>query len=299
MPARHFSGRAHPQGTTASYYHTSHLGTYSMNSELTQLVTLAAHGNAYLAREGGAAPELVGTNSMFNFSSLRFVRGPGSDGDGMTGTVVAEGTAGWYAELRELGARNIWLVRRAGPTWEDTPQHMLVAFAGGGDWHLQVDYPDRSEAWPAFWRFAGKPGEGHWYVTYGAVPLEGMPQAQKHDLGATGARLRQALVEIEQFARANGEETWAGIFKAALDDFDGGGEYRYPEMLPDEGYSSEARRLLSVAARAWVFGGMGSWNDLSFPAGEARADYDRLSSQLYDAVMTAVVAATNSFERPL
>ncbi|HEX8221369.1 MAG TPA: hypothetical protein VF914_19430, partial [Chloroflexia bacterium] len=71
-----------------------------MNSELTQLVTLAAHGNAYLAREGGAAPELVGTNSMFNFSSLRFVRGPGPPGDGVTGRVVAEGTAGWYAELR-------------------------------------------------------------------------------------------------------------------------------------------------------------------------------------------------------
>ncbi|HVF99478.1 MAG TPA: hypothetical protein VND68_06545 [Chloroflexia bacterium] len=270
-----------------------------MNGDLSQLVTLAAYGNAFLAREGADPPELVGHNPMFNFTSLKFVRDPRPHGDGMRGTLVAESTAGWYAGLRELGARSIWLVRRGDSTTEDMPRHALVAFAGGGDWHLQVDYRDKSEVWSANWHFTGKPGAGHWYVTYAAVPLDEVPQAEKHDLAEVGARLRQALVEIEQLARANAEEAWADIFKAARDELDSHGEGRLPDMMPGEGYSHAARRLLSAASRAWVFGGMGSWNDVYFPGEEARTDYSRLTAQLYDAVVTAAVAATNSFERPL
>ena len=41
-----------------------------------------------------------------------------------------------------------------------------------------------------------------------------------------------------------------------------------------------AAQLLGAAQSAWVFGGMGSWNDLGFE-GEDQALYDRLSEELY------------------
>jgi hypothetical protein len=126
-----------------------------------------------------------------------------------------------------------------------------------------------------------------------------MPAVEPHDLGGAGARLRQALVEVEQFARQNGEESWADVFKRELDEFDASGKVQPGEMLPEDGYSSEAHRLISTASGAWVFGGMGSWNDIYFDNEQVRADYSRLSAQLYDAVVTATIAATNSFERPL
>ncbi|HEY0070824.1 MAG TPA: hypothetical protein VGE04_12735 [Chloroflexia bacterium] len=273
-----------------------------MNGDLAQLVALAAYGNVYLAREGAAPPELVGANTNFTYSKVKFVRDPEPYGDGMRGTLVAEGTAGWFEGLRKMGARNIWLVRRGDPVPEDLSRHVLVAFAGGGDWHLQVDYLDKSEVWSAAWKFVGKPGDGHgsyWNVTYAGLLVEGMPAVERHDLGEMEARLRQALVEIERFARENGEESWADVFKRELDDLDDSTQLQPDDMLPAEGYSGEARRLLSAAAGAWVFGGMGSWNDIYFSDEQVRADYDRLSAQLYDAVVASVVAATNSFERPL
>lgn len=273
-----------------------------MNGDLAQLVTLASHGNVYLASEGVAPPELAGSNPMFTYSRVKFVRDPKPYGDIMRGTLVAEGTAGWYAQLRELGARNIWLVRRGDPVPEDMARHALVAFAGGGDWHLQVDYPDKSEAWAAAWEFVNGSENGresYWNVTYAGVLIEGMPAVEKHDLGEMEARLRQALVEVERFARGNGEENWADVFKRALNNLDGSERAQPGEMLPEEGYSREARMIVSAAAGAWVFGGMGSWNDIYFPDEQVRADYGRSSARLYDAVVASMVAATNSFERPL
>lgn len=273
-----------------------------MNGDLVHLVALAAHGNVFLAREGATPPELEGNNQAFHFTRVKFVRDPEPFEDGFRGTLVAEGTAAWYAHLRELGARNIWLVLRGDPAPEDIPRRMLVAFAGGGDWHLQVDYNDKSEAWHAAWQFVKHPEryeDSYWNVTYAGVILENVPQVEKHDLNVVGVRLRQALVDIEQFARENGEANWAQIFKAAQSELDTGETPRIGDMLPEDGgYSDEARRLLAASSGAWVFGGMGSWNDIVF-SGEAGADYDRLSAQLYDAVVAAVVAATNSFERPL
>jgi hypothetical protein len=272
-----------------------------MNGELAQLVSLAAYGNVYLGWEDMTPPELVGTNTMFNFSHVKFVRDPEPYGDGMRGTLVATGTAEWYVGLRELGARNICLVRRGEPVPEDLSRHVLVAFAGGGDWHLQVNYFDKSEVWAAAWKFVNKGGDGqgsHWDVTYAGVPVDTMPAVEKHDLNEMEARLQRALADVEQFAREHGEENWADVFKRELGKLDGG-QAQADDMLPQEGYSSDARRLLSSASGAWVFGGMGSWNDIYFDDEQARADYNRLSAELYDAVLAATIAATNSFKRPL
>jgi hypothetical protein len=64
-------------------------------------------------------------------------------------------------------------------------------------------------------------------------------------------------------------------------------------MLPPRGFSESARRLLATAARSWVFGGMGTWNDLTFDGSEEEA-YEEVSAELYDAVLGAFVAAANS-----
>ena len=273
-----------------------------MNGDMVQLVALAAHGNAFLAHEGAEPPELEGNNQAFNYTRVKFVRDPEPVEDGMRGTLVATGTAAWYSHLRELGARNIWLVRRGEPAPEEIPRHMLVAFSGGGDWHLQVDYPGKSETWHAAWHFVKHPEryqDSYWNVTYAGVILEDVPQVEKHDLGVMQTRLRQVLVDIEKFARENGEEGWAQVFKDALDRLDAEQTSKVADLVPeDSGYSEQAHRLLLAASGAWVFGGMGSWNDIVFQ-GEAGTEYERLSASLYDTVVTSVVAATNSFEGPL
>ena len=51
--------------------------------------------------------------------------------------------------------------------------------------------------------------------------------------------------------------------------------------------------LLDACQSAWVFGGMGSWNDMGFE-GVDQKDYDRVSQQLFAALNETIQAATNA-----
>jgi hypothetical protein len=52
---------------------------------------------------------------------------------------------------------------------------------------------------------------------------------------------------------------------------------------------------LKAAQYAWVFGGMGSWNDGGVPKG-LEVEYERVSTQLYDALNEAIAKAVSSSE---
>jgi hypothetical protein len=51
--------------------------------------------------------------------------------------------------------------------------------------------------------------------------------------------------------------------------------------------------LISPAQAAWVFGGMGSWNDQGFD-GQTQDRYERLSENLYKLLNRVIVTAANS-----
>ena len=62
------------------------------------------------------------------------------------------------------------------------------------------------------------------------------------------------------------------------------------DLVPPDWYA-EARRVLAAARRAWVFGGMGWWNDVSFEDDALLKDYESVSVDLYSAVVDAIAAA--------
>lgn len=105
-----------------------------------------------------------------------------------------------------------------------------------------------------------------------------------------GAALVAALVAIRQFAAEHGLGHWVTWFTDALAR---PSVIRYhPDMLLGR-YPDAARSLAARAAASWVFGGMGSWNDVHVP-GPDEEDMRRLSNALYDAVRDAVVTVVNN-----
>jgi hypothetical protein len=54
--------------------------------------------------------------------------------------------------------------------------------------------------------------------------------------------------------------------------------------------------LLEACQTAWVFGGMGSWNDLWFE-GEDQGIYERVSERLFEAVNAGIEQAATSSRR--
>jgi len=52
--------------------------------------------------------------------------------------------------------------------------------------------------------------------------------------------------------------------------------------------------LLDACQSAWVFGGMGCWNDMSFESTD-QAEYDRLSEELFNALNRSNLGTPNRF----
>jgi hypothetical protein len=68
-------------------------------------------------------------------------------------------------------------------------------------------------------------------------------------------------------------------------------------LCPDGSLSDLAASMLKAAQAAWVFGGMGSWNDMGFD-GDVQMEYGRLSDSLFNLLNEAIEAAATSSISP-
>lgn len=264
-----------------------------MNGELAQIVYLASHGSSWLSSDEPEAPpaDLGQESWAFQFvGSLEFslTAGPGKLYEATT-------AAEWLAQLRSRGAARLWLAipeaRAVTIGGTEAGEHQLAGFSNAGRWSLIAAGRQRPEIWRPVWTVGDRsaPDRRIWSVRYeGARVDRAMPQCP--DLQAAATQLSWALVEAHDFAARQGLAEWSGLFGQILA-ADGDAPDR-AHLLPPR-YSAAAHRLLAEADQAWVFGGMGSWNDLGFPDQAVEQEYQEVSRALYSAVLNAVLASTN------
>jgi hypothetical protein len=136
-----------------------------------------------------------------------------------------------------------------------------------------------------------------WEVSYRIVSRAGRTELPRPDLAQRSAALRRSLAGAREFTvREPALQVFGGWFDQALallESDEPSIEY-YPDLLPAVGYSLEARRLVAAAARSWVFGGMGSWNDIGFSDATLLDAYKAVSEDLYTSVIEAFRDGTNS-----
>jgi len=257
-----------------------------MNGELAQIISLAGAGSVWLAGPPDAPPPTIDTTHW----SFRYV-GEFAFGldDGPDTSTVSE----WFEGLRGRGVSRLWLVtgdvgpvrHRRGPFAE----RYLVAFAGAGTWSLLAT-GRTNEVWRSSWEVSDlhAPEQRIWHVSYRGATLDAPAEPPRPDAREAALRLRDAIGATKEFAAANGAEEWVEVFDTALR----GGADTDRDLLPGR-FPAEARELSAMASASWVFGGMGSWNDLSFQ-GPLRERYERVSEDLYLAALDALVAATSS-----
>jgi len=249
-----------------------------VTGELDELVALAAHGNAFLAG-GGDAPELLDANSTFRFvRSVEFVNGDGP-------SVV--GTATWLTGLRDGGTTRLAIDA-------DSIDPHFAAFANAGRWWLVASSPGGPVGWRGEWTVVEPHAPDHriWAVTYRR--LDRVPERTSPPLDATRLELQAALEDVLAFCAPRFDDNFREA--TAMLDSPSPTIRRLDDLLPERGYGLAARQLLAAASSAWVFGGMGSWNDLVFDDPESKDAYGKVSARLFDAVLCAAVAATNSFD---
>lgn len=273
------------------------------------MVALVAHGNVFLSR-GGRPPHLTETNSTFQYvGALRFLLAAPSSaassvsqaqGDSLQGAwaLDATDTSDWLQSLKEHDVVRLRLARfqRQGAI-SGFLEEATLADSGGtasrwlGHWELIADSK------PQRWKWGKAPKTRRiWRVTYkGAIADDASPASP--ELGSARQELAEALQCAVQFAHHARLTSWPELLEGAYGQLQSAvPQYRYhPDMLPVEGYRLEARQLLAAGESAWVFGGMGSWNDFLFDRA-LLDEYRRATNLLYSAVVNGIVAATNAYD---
>jgi hypothetical protein len=268
-----------------------------MHGELAQLVALAAHGSAFLAGPAGSEPpELFPSSSVFKFTNtVEFHRRDRRLGLFPREVSVLPACAPWFADLRSRGASTLRLSRS-----DETLRNRLLApyieggFSGGLDVSLVASFPGgRRERWSGRWAVTSPqhPEQRIWRVDFHGAPTRSRRshRTTRHD---AAVRLDAALGAAESLVAGRQYfESWEKTFRDARSVLASAApEIPYhPDLLP-AGSTLDARQLLGTASHAWVFGGMGSWNDVAL-TDDPR--YKPVTAELFEAMIEAVVAATN------
>jgi len=273
-----------------------------MNGHIANAVALVCAGNRFLA--GNDIEGFWPNAPVFKFMKLVEFRHPPSSGkDADDHPLVASDPMDWFDTLKPWcrGLRLHSVIPTRGPNQQlDTPDRMLAGFVGGGQrWLIEAAGETESEIWEAFYRLGDRndPERRIWKCTHilqGKSPRSEADAEPVLKLDEAVTRFRKALVHIETYARDEKHDDWAEIFNEATAVIDAGKPtIEQGGMARFTGFNDAQAAVFEATSRAWVFGGMGSWNDLG--GGER---YDRVSQALYETLNDCIAALANSTFRP-
>jgi len=168
--------------------------------------------------------------------------------------------------------------------------------ATGGEW---VEESYAADCWEGRWEVGDRDRSDRriWRVTYGRIAADS-PNYGGTVAGEDGVKsqLIGILERISAFARVRHLDNFAAIFNqesALVASSEPLRSVYHTDIAPASRVSTTSAQLLAAAQTAWVFGGMGSWNDLGFD-GPDQVLYDELSEELYRFLNSAILAAANS-----
>jgi hypothetical protein len=267
-----------------------------MQGSIVQVLALAIHGNAIL-RGHASAPFFPGSSACNFCKHISFVLlEPGTEKPSEVRFADTPDT--WYERQAARGATG-YRIR-----WESlgnpkVSDRMLVGFVGGGGhWRLDTLFSNSSECWEGAWRVGDRedPEKRLWNVTYARIAwnqpvskFQGVPLEEHAEV------LKPLLGEASLFARRHDLPSFAECFErgvACLSSAHPLADVFHKDLAPQGFLSLAAERLLAAAQAAWVFGGMGSWNDTYFDGD--KQEYEQLSERLYHALNLAAIDAANT-----
>jgi hypothetical protein len=247
-------------------------------ASLAGAIAIVTHGNRYLRGHAPDPPDMT-QNSAFKFvKSVRFYpkgerekrwwqRLPGVQPQ--TEIAPIEGSSCWLQAVREQGAKRLWLGGSV-MTRQDLPAHIAVAFAGTTNWAITAETYGHNTMWVNTERLLRQvnyedPNDDKkiWESSFYEVE----PRSLKNNLDVESARdaLDKALNSAIAFCGRvhSGWSDWLGGAQLQLSSADPKPKY-FLDMFPPDGMPLRTRQLGYAASGAWVFGGMGSWNDQLF-----------------------------------
>jgi hypothetical protein len=272
-----------------------------MTGIVSQIIALTSYGNDFL-KNGNISPDFNSSNTTFQFCNKVDFRELKKQYffSKAKEQVVAENPTKWFEYLKEDGCKHLRLYFEYSKDQSFAKDHKLAGLVGGGGtWLIETIYDKYSNYWANRWEVTNKNATDNkiWTVNYGMSVANQHISNLQIDNEKVKTKLRQTLTEIADFAFKQNLQNWGEIFDKAIETIDSSlPEAKYHnDLIPLDNYTLTAKQLLFSAGNSWVFGGMGSWNDLGFDNKEDNETYDRLSEQLYSNINEAIIASTNTY----
>jgi len=280
-------------------------GVESMTGIIAQLIALVSYGNEFFAT-GNIANDYFPANSTFtycNTADFRIIRKRFLSSEKKE-SVVAENPLEWFRWLKVNGCQRLRLSYKGSDDTAIARDYKLAGFVGGGGtWLLEAVYPKHRDCWANRWEVNRRNADDRkiWSVNYRRIMAKQPIYDASFDIRKAAENLEEALIQISSFARRqhlNNGIAWAGIFEQARQIMRNQtlrSDYFHQDLIVNKNYSLLAQKTIFSAASAWVFGGMGSWNDLGFESEKDQLRYEDLSAQLYKAIIEATITVINSY----
>ena len=271
-----------------------------MTGTIAQLVSLVSYGNECITTRKTAVEYYPG-NSTLTFCNLidfrrfkkRFFFSKNKE------VVVAKNPGEWFELLVRDECKKLRLHYQGSEVESMAPDYKLAGLVGGGGtWLIETVFNNHSDYWANRWEVTRRddPDRKIWSVNYGQIASNQPTYNINIDLNNARRVLNTVLGEIKDFATQQELTGWVSVFDKAINTLSSDTphlEYYHNDLIIRKKYSLMAQQTLFAAGNAWVFGGMGSWNDLGFETAEDQASYEDLSKKLYGAIIQGILAATN------
>ncbi len=260
-----------------------------MKDEIAQIMSLVAYGNAYL--QGKPVSYDMNHPAGFHYKNIRFVEIVPEDLLARK-NVIAEDPNKWFKFLKDNKFTRLYLSFQSSKSL-GLADHISSAFVGGGSqWNIIAEKGDKCDIWQTKWQMEFGDLKVYYFQLLKNIDL---PKITKTTVEQAKLYLKEILKDMIEFTVKNELANWTKVFQMALDFLSVEESFKLLEkgFLPEDCFEIEVEQILTACDQAWVFGGMGSWNDVV-----RVKDYDlytRLSANLYDTLSKAMIAAINSY----
>jgi hypothetical protein len=268
-----------------------------LQTPIAQAAALTIFANDLL--HGRPRADFWPASTVFTFCKrVRFLTFHG-DPKAPSEALFADSPVQWGSKLRDAGTVGLRLHHFSSNSPQITDRESVGFVGGGGRWLIETLHANQSDLWEARWLVGNRedPERKIWDVAYCRV---GHDRAQlpfsSEILSALRNDLELVLSNIEAFATRKNLESFAKAFRAAknvLFSAEPLSQTYHSDLAPTPDVPIEAKQLLAAAQLAWVFGGMGSWNDMGFEGQDQQA-YVQISERLFSLLNQVICGAVNS-----
>lgn len=267
-----------------------------MSGTIAQIVSLVSYGNDFIFT-GKKNDEYLNNSTFKHCENITFkVSSPKKDILSKR-ELLFKTPYEWFDYLKKSKCKKLGLYYKGTDKNNGKYDYSMAGFLDEArNWYIEAIHNNKLVFWKCKWEINSSHGK-RWNVVYSIESIHNKSFDVQGNLNEAKESLKSALENINKFAIKQGKEYWSQRFKEAITELDSDmptNKY-YADIIVDKNYSLAAIRLLFSAQKAWVFGGMGWWNDICYEDEAIEKINAELSQNLYLNICKAIVVSVNSF----